>query len=75
MKNVILIAQIQGILKYHSFVDNNLGRPKKGTPHPSPEVEHVIMCENNSNTKKNMDASYNSLPPPTHQIAPQHFVQ
>jgi len=75
MKSVISITHIQRILKYHSFVNNNLGRPKKGTPHPSPEVEHVVMCEDNSNTKKGMDTSYNSLPPTTHQITRQHFGQ
>ncbi len=33
------------------------------------------MSKDNSNTKKSMDASYNSLPSTTHQIAPKHFVQ
>jgi hypothetical protein len=75
MKSVILIIHIQGFWKDHSIVDNKLGRPMKGTSHSTLKVEHVIMGEESSNTKKGMDTSCNSLLSSImHLISQQHLI-
>jgi hypothetical protein len=61
MKSVISIIHIRRFLKDHSIIDNKLGRPMKGTSHSTLKIKHVIMGEENFNTKKGMDTSYNSL--------------
>jgi len=59
MKILILIIRIQGFLRDHSIVDNKLGRPKKSTSRLISKIEHVVICEKNSNTKKDVQTSNN----------------